>query len=157
MRYSQFCPECKQYGIKRRSNPVVEKTYKVGDEIFIDIFYSACGHTVIQKRSYQRNPTSDGYLLVHGSKVFSDGIRRNAYVPEHRFVWEQAHGDIPKEYVIHHINGIKTDNRLENLVALPRISHNNHMKQSVPVDIFCPKCNHKFSIIKKSKTEYTII
>ena len=34
---------------------------------------------------------------------------------QHRYVWTQAYGKIPKGMCIHHINSIKTDNRLENL------------------------------------------
>lgn len=42
---------------------------------------------------------------------------------EHRVIWEKAHGIIPKDWVIHHLNGIRVDNRLENLCALPRNRH----------------------------------
>ncbi len=44
---------------------------------------------------------------------------------EHRFVWEQAYGEIPNGWNIHHINGIRLDNRLENLVALPTRAHSH--------------------------------
>lgn len=44
-------------------------------------------------------------------------------VREHRYVWEQAHGKLPNDWVVHHLNGIKTDNRLENLYAMPRKNH----------------------------------
>ena len=37
---------------------------------------------------------------------------------EHRYVWTQAHGEIPKGMVIHHINGNTKDNRLENLACV---------------------------------------
>jgi hypothetical protein len=33
----------------------------------------------------------------------------------HRLLWEEAYGDIPEGFQIDHINGDRTDNRLENL------------------------------------------
>ena len=37
-----------------------------------------------------------------------------------RAVWQEAHGPIPKGWLIHHLNGDKGDNRLGNLAAVPR-------------------------------------
>lgn len=46
------------------------------------------------------------------------------YVYEHVIVWEKSHGTIlPDGYVIHHLNGVRDDNRSENLVALLRKGH----------------------------------
>jgi hypothetical protein len=41
---------------------------------------------------------------------------------EHRRIWAERHGPIPKGWVVHHLNGQKGDNRLENLAALPRMA-----------------------------------
>ena len=61
-----------------------------------------------------RGITPAGYVELR-----VDGVK----VLEHRYVWEQANGPIPDKWVVHHFNGIKTDNRLENLVAMPRSHH----------------------------------
>ncbi|MCH8162118.1 MAG: HNH endonuclease [Chloroflexi bacterium] len=45
------------------------------------------------------------------------------YRLEHIVIWEAANGPIPDKWVIHHLNGTKDDNRLENLVAMPRSHH----------------------------------
>ena len=43
---------------------------------------------------------------------------------DHWLVWEQAHNKpLPAGWIIHHLNGIKTDNRPSNLVALPNKKH----------------------------------
>ena len=44
---------------------------------------------------------------------------------EHRVVWERANGPILPKRIIHHINGNKSDNRLENLEC---ITQSEHMK-----------------------------
>lgn len=55
-----------------------------------------------------------GYLMltINGRNIF-----------EHRLVWEKHNGKIPKGMIIHHINGNKLDNRIENLQAVSRADH----------------------------------
>lgn len=39
---------------------------------------------------------------------------------KNREVWQEAHGKIPKGWLVHSLNGDKRDTRLENLAAVPR-------------------------------------
>lgn len=39
---------------------------------------------------------------------------------KNREIWQEAHGKIPKGWLVHHLNGDKRDYRLENLAAVPR-------------------------------------
>ena len=65
----------------------------------------------------------DGYILC---RVRPNGTGGRAYRPEHHLVWERANKrPLPKGWVIHHLNGVKDDNRLENLLAMPRNLHNH--------------------------------
>lgn len=49
---------------------------------------------------------------------------KDGYVMEHIVIWEEAHQQLlPKGWIIHHINGIKDDNRPKNLLAMPRRGH----------------------------------
>lgn len=46
------------------------------------------------------------------------------YVMEHIVVWERATGvPVPKNCCIHHLNGIKADNRIQNLCMMQHIAH----------------------------------
>ena len=42
---------------------------------------------------------------------------------EHVIVWETHHGPIPEGMELHHRNGDKLDNRLENLMLVTRLEH----------------------------------
>lgn len=61
-----------------------------------------------------RHENNNGYILV--MKPGHPHADRHGYVLEHRLVMEARLGHclLPSE-VVHHINGIKTDNRIENL------------------------------------------
>lgn len=63
-----------------------------------------------------------GTICKNGYRAITINNRR---VYEHRLVWEQHYGEIPKGYHIHHKNGNKLDNRIENLVM---ISNSEHQK-----------------------------
>jgi len=48
----------------------------------------------------------------------------HGYVREHILVWEQSNGkSLPDDWVIHHINGKRDDNRPKNLLAMPIRNH----------------------------------
>lgn len=48
----------------------------------------------------------------------------NGYVTEHILIWEKANNQqLPDNWIVHHLNGIKTDNRPENLLDMPSKKH----------------------------------
>ena len=65
---------------------------------------------------------SRGYVTVYAPEHPRASKRK--YVLEHILVWEKIQGKpIPSGYVIHHLNGIRSDNRKQNLIALPNKKH----------------------------------
>ena len=75
-----------------------------------------------------KTQTGGGHILLkipnHPSAT------KRGCILEHRYVWEKTYNKkIPRGYDIHHLNGIKTDNRPENLIA---IKHNEHRNLSEP-------------------------
>ncbi len=73
--------------------------------------------------------TSTGYILI--LKPNHPKATKKGYVPEHRLVMEKHLGRYLKENeIVHHINGIRDDNRIENLVVLTISKHHaQHRKE----------------------------
>ncbi len=74
---------------------------------------SNCNNKSINKSGKPRCDLHKGYVKAEGYKVLSiDGV----YISEHRHVMEQSLGrKLFTHETVHHINGIRHDNRLENL------------------------------------------
>lgn len=71
-----------------------------------------------------KHPTGRGYTTAKGYHRYTiwDGKRGRA-VLAHVVEWERHNGPIPDGYQVHHVNGDKQDNRIENLQLLDATTH----------------------------------
>jgi endogenous inhibitor of DNA gyrase (YacG/DUF329 family) len=92
-----------------------------------------------RKTTKRRLTTSQGYVLLH--RPDHPMATKSGYVMEHRLVVAEHLGRFlePKE-VVHHKNGNKSDNRLENLKLMKKPDHDRLPKPRNP--LVCPECGH---------------
>ena len=109
----------KAYYIEHKKLKDIQKQFKVGETTVVRLLKKY--H--IPKRGNvscvgQKKKASRGYILVLYPDHPYCTLRR--YVPEHRLVMEKHLGRYLKlEEVVHHKNGIRDDNRIENLMLFP--------------------------------------
>lgn len=69
-----------------------------------------------------RRYTEDGYVQIL-DPTKETGSR---YILEHRLIVEQSLGrKLKREEIVHHLNGVRDDNRIENLVVVTADTHEN--------------------------------
>lgn len=127
-------------------------------------------HNISLAKFESKNPQWRGgkpFLNVHGYMLVRVPGHPMANwdnrVLEHRLVMSNHLGrPLLRTEIVHHINGVKTDNRIENLEILSLSEHSkHHIKETQSnwvylrdKDIKCPHCEHVInleSIIKISK------
>lgn len=72
---------------------------------------------------------SNGYHYIYTPN--HPRANRDNYVAEHILIWEEKNDVLPKNYIVHHINGIRNDNRIENLLAMSKYEHHGRLTQQV--------------------------
>ena len=68
------------------------------------------------------SPTGYGTVTANGYLKVYDYDKR-CYVLEHVKIYEEAFGKVRKGYEIHHIDGNKLNNSLDNLTVVTRLEH----------------------------------
>jgi len=110
------CPKCKKTRWVLRSNIYISKN-------FTELCQSCNGRSGAENGMWKGGliQTGNGYmqrLLKRGDKYY-DMATKTGYVLEHRYVVAKRLGRPLKKYeVVHHLNGIKDDNRNKNLELL---------------------------------------
>ena len=63
-------------------------------------------------------------IWVDDNDFFFPMARKDGYIPEHRLVMAKHLGRcLTRGEIVHHKNGLRTDNRLSNLEVLTRLTH----------------------------------
>lgn len=89
--------------------------------------------------------------------VYRTIIRKGKPMSEHRYVMEQYIGrKLERSEYIHHINGNKLDNRIENLKIMSPQQHNRQHKDKLPKVKICKVCGKEFQPPIKHRGRNTI-
>lgn len=120
IKYAGFTPRVSEFSIQARINSIKARKGKIGGN-------NRGGK--IKDRF--------GYIQIWMPK--HPNAKMAGYIHEHRLVMSNKIGrPLKSTESVHHINGIKDDNRIENLELMQhRVHHGN---------VICPHCNKKFRI-----------
>ena len=95
---------------------------KKDKEKFYPVRSAACSGIHSGNFKGYRRRTSKGYIVRYVPN--HPNATKDGLVMEHRLIVEKSLGFVlPKEFDVHHINGIKDDNRLENLAIMTHLAH----------------------------------
>ena len=112
--YKRKCDECSAFYENQNDRFCSWDCYNKNRDGKPRVFNAAVGPRHGRFNGY-RTITQDGYVLI------TVGKRR---MLEHRWVMEQSIGrPLEKDEDVHHVNQVKTDNRIENLQLMKKGEH----------------------------------
>lgn len=120
----------------KERNPIYSKAYElylsglslsqVANKINVS---RQCVYKAFKKRGFLLRGKNFNPIQEYDGKKFSlrpsgyFALTNNKRTLMHRYVWIKENGPIPDGWDVHHINGIKSDNRIENLECLSKSDH----------------------------------
>jgi hypothetical protein len=177
----------KENGVLKKQRVYFDKKsgkMKSGNSYFVETKCAVCGSDTLQDLSNQKRSKSKSACCSRecqnkirerqdGFKKYKRGtidshvmvrarLHKNAdgmgYVPEHRLIIEEQIGrHLDKKEIVHHINLVKSDNRIENLVLfkcsrdhfLSHGSLNKCVKQLIDVGVlYFDRSNNTYQVVK---------
>ncbi|MCA1806697.1 MAG: HNH endonuclease [Actinobacteria bacterium] len=91
------------------------------------------------ERNWRQNKQGYYYCYESGAKLY-----------RHRAVYEQHHGPIPEGYYVHHKNGVKGDDRPENLMVVTPKGHKRYHPRE-RLQRTCAVCHGDFEGTRNAK------
>lgn len=129
----------KKYNLVARSNIDLKTGFKHSQETKDKISKSGIGRKVSKEERLRmslyfkgkNNPMYGKYGALNpnykGGHINKNGYKQiyvhGKIILEHRYIWIKKIGKIPKGYTVHHVNGNKIDNRIENLRLITNSEH----------------------------------
>src|SRR3990167_6872913 len=130
-----FRPGNKGYWFgKKRSKETIEKIRKTKRR---------------QYKNFENHPNWKGGRISNGHGYIQIRLEKGLYRLEHRLVMERFIGRKLKRFeYVHHKNGIKTDNRIENLALMTPEDHCHHHAiqqiRKTALNFICQSCDKEF-------------
>lgn len=106
----------------------------------------------IRRTRYMKSEYGNVGINKAGYHIITSAKEGNLKKRVHRLIWEDWYGKpVPKGYVIHHINGDKTDNRIQNLQCVESGVHTRFHHKGKKCKPFTEEHKKKLGKSKKGK------